>query len=496
METRKANGTALRVVYFALSLFWFGVMTEIVNQVSDPETGHGTLTYRVALAGLIAWAVLENYWPALAHKLSKGLLVLSAASTILVYFEENTFTCVLVGVCAGSVATHAISRLADAFSPKRRFMLLSIGIGFYSASVTLFFQIADVYFLFLDFETALPYIFLLYALIPFALLALSFKLPREAREKTTEIYPMPSGKWLIAGIFLLIVLFTCLSELVSKAFILTADVEDPFLTFVWTAVRILRVIMFPLLGLMVDKRKWRLAATIPVVCMVLGGAISLFFSGKAATACILFLFGIGGGFVVYFVFLLPMMIAPRFKNNRLVACLGVIFYWIVGSVISATALENNLGELLLSNQNTMFAAVTLLSIPFFLLLLEFFLRQRNMELTQEFQVSAVQGTLTLPPEPEEPTVPTLVAPPLPIETADFDTVAQAYALTRREREILPYLLSPMTADEIAKETYVSVNTVRTHIRNVLAKTQLPSRRELQKQMAVGVQGMYTGKGQQ
>ncbi len=47
----KQNKTVLCVVYFTLSLFWFGVMTEIVNQVADPATGHGSLTYRVANVG-------------------------------------------------------------------------------------------------------------------------------------------------------------------------------------------------------------------------------------------------------------------------------------------------------------------------------------------------------------------------------------------------------------------------------------------------------------
>ncbi len=135
----------------------------------------------------------------------------------------------------------------------------------------------------------------------------------------------------------------------------------------------------------------------------------------------------------------------------------------------------------------MFVAVTLLSIPLFLLILEFFMRQRNMELTAQFQQNAAQGTLIPPPESEEDAVPVI---PMVLttskESVDFDAVARDYMLTRREHEILPYLLSPMTAEEIAKEKYISINTVRTHIRNVLTKMQLSSRRELQKQMTTNV----------
>ncbi len=135
------------------------------------------------MLGLVLWALFENLLPRLAHKLSKILLVLSAASPMLVYFYENTLTCVLLGLCAGAVASHAICRLAEAFSSKRRFFCLSVGIGFYSAAVALFFKIADIYFLFLDFEAALPYIFLLYALIPIVLVGLSFRLPEGMGEE-------------------------------------------------------------------------------------------------------------------------------------------------------------------------------------------------------------------------------------------------------------------------------------------------------------------------
>lgn len=50
-------------------------------------------------------------------------------------------------------------------------------------------------------------------------------------------------------------------------------------------------------------------------------------------------------------------------------------------------------------------------------------------------------------------------------------------LTSREREVLSLLASGATSEMIAAELSVSLNTVRTHIQNVLTKLQVHSRLE-------------------
>ncbi|MBS1907201.1 MAG: hypothetical protein JST33_11675, partial [Actinobacteria bacterium] len=51
------------------------------------------------------------------------------------------------------------------------------------------------------------------------------------------------------------------------------------------------------------------------------------------------------------------------------------------------------------------------------------------------------------------------------------------ALSPREREIFGYLCTTMTADEIAADLFVSVNTVRTHQRAIYRKLGVNSRRD-------------------
>ena len=60
---------------------------------------------------------------------------------------------------------------------------------------------------------------------------------------------------------------------------------------------------------------------------------------------------------------------------------------------------------------------------------------------------------------------------------ETDAALLAEHLTSREREVLTLLASGATSEMIAEELSVSLNTVRTHIQNVLTKLQVHSRLE-------------------
>jgi LuxR family maltose regulon positive regulatory protein len=57
------------------------------------------------------------------------------------------------------------------------------------------------------------------------------------------------------------------------------------------------------------------------------------------------------------------------------------------------------------------------------------------------------------------------------------TVVGADALTSKEHEVLVYLAELLTTEEIASTMYVSVNTVRSHVRSVLRKLNASRRNE-------------------
>ena len=50
-------------------------------------------------------------------------------------------------------------------------------------------------------------------------------------------------------------------------------------------------------------------------------------------------------------------------------------------------------------------------------------------------------------------------------------------LTRKEQEVLDLLAELLTTEEIATTMFISVNTVRTHVRNILRKLDVSRRNE-------------------
>lgn len=61
--------------------------------------------------------------------------------------------------------------------------------------------------------------------------------------------------------------------------------------------------------------------------------------------------------------------------------------------------------------------------------------------------------------------------------------ARAFELTRREEEMLALLLAGRTRSEMARELYVSDNTVKTHIRNLYRKMGVSGKDDLAESMA-------------
>ncbi len=62
--------------------------------------------------------------------------------------------------------------------------------------------------------------------------------------------------------------------------------------------------------------------------------------------------------------------------------------------------------------------------------------------------------------------------------------SRAYHLTRSEEQILSMLCTGLTAPEMAQQLHVGVATVRTHIRNICAKTDSNGIREIVKRLAL------------
>ena len=63
---------------------------------------------------------------------------------------------------------------------------------------------------------------------------------------------------------------------------------------------------------------------------------------------------------------------------------------------------------------------------------------------------------------------------------DLDASHDDNSLTERELEVLSLVAKGASDKEVAEKLFVSLNTVKTHVRNILAKLRVDSRREAAK----------------
>lgn len=59
--------------------------------------------------------------------------------------------------------------------------------------------------------------------------------------------------------------------------------------------------------------------------------------------------------------------------------------------------------------------------------------------------------------------------PAPLEAAGVPLVLPIEPLTEREREVLAHLSGMLNTVEVAEQMYISVNTVKSHVRNIYRK---------------------------
>lgn len=73
---------------------------------------------------------------------------------------------------------------------------------------------------------------------------------------------------------------------------------------------------------------------------------------------------------------------------------------------------------------------------------------------------------------------TVVAESLSLTLMPVDGQMPDIHFTKKERELLPLIISSLTAEEIADQVHLSASTIRFHIKNILSKANAKNRREL------------------
>ena len=227
----------------------------------------------------------------------------------------------------------------------------------------------------------------------------------------------------------------------------------------WNLVRAFYAVGLVVTGLMMDHNRGLgeiLSAASLVYPLI---ALSLIGEGLNNTVALAFSYLFRGCLTVYYVISFTD-IASTGQEKRHVASLGLMISRAVEALLTWILMVfpiSNLVQLI---------AMALLSIPLVLLLV---IRRKKLSVpVSEF---AKPRSVTPIEVNKTQTAPAL---DLLVHKALF---AKEHSLTRREAEILDLLSEGLTDDEISARLYISRNTVRFHVSNILKKTKTASRLE-------------------
>jgi DNA-binding NarL/FixJ family response regulator len=281
---------------------------------------------------------------------------------------------------------------------------------------------------------------------------------------------------------------------------------------------ILRLPMGVFMGYLADRGRWQIAVGLPLSLMVSGCAVSLFAGGAAGDYAMLSAFNCGGAAIVMLIHILGMQTATWRNGSAFAACFGSLTHFVLVAFFNINTLGLSpefFGDTL---RRPLTLAVIIAALPTFWLILEFLANERLRESMRAFFVTHPQrAERVAAPESggaaryeftqreadvalqlTEGKTRRDIARKLSLGVSDVDRVisairgkvsgldepdayaaiAEKYGLTRRETDMLRGLRRSMTNAEIAAELFLSEETVKIHVRNLMRKLPVETRQDV------------------
>jgi DNA-binding CsgD family transcriptional regulator len=292
----------------------------------------------------------------------------------------------------------------------------------------------------------------------------------------------------------------------------------------------LRLPMGALMGFWADRGRWHVAVGFPLVLMIGGCAVSLFAGGIVGDYAMLSVFNCGGAAIVMLVHILGMQTALWRNHNAVAACFGSLMHFTIVAFFGAEKSYMSpqvFGE---SWRQPLTFAVIIAGLLTFWLIIQFLTNEQIRTTIQDFlsahgeaaakgsavqvpnaprtEASANASLLEVGLTPQEQRITLLlmegytnyeVSRKLHMLSGDvgrqvkairekiggtggvgatIEAIAQDYGLTKRERDMLGYLMRSAGNGEIASELFISEETVRIHVRNLMRKLPVQKRAEV------------------
>ncbi|HKM04273.1 MAG TPA: helix-turn-helix transcriptional regulator [Lachnospiraceae bacterium] len=225
-------------------------------------------------------------------------------------------------------------------------------------------------------------------------------------------------------------------------------------------------IMYLLSGFLFDKLKLIITLPLAFVVICIAQTMTFFVSDGAFSYSYSVFSNMGITFLQLVTVIIPICYARMKKNGFYTAVVGESLFYggfciasIFFLVIRQTAYRYVMGGILL-------AAIICLLLLIELIILHERNKHQKILQNQKLMLDAlIQQQVTLT------NLATLEVLPLHEEALNIH-------FTKREKELMPLIVSSLTAEEIAEQSNLSVSTVRFHIKNILGKSEVKNRREL------------------
>lgn len=224
-------------------------------------------------------------------------------------------------------------------------------------------------------------------------------------------------------------------------------------------------IMYLLSGFLVDKLTLRITIPLALLFICIAQTMTYFVTEGIFSYFYSFFSNLGSTFLQLVTVIVPICYARIKKESDYLSSFGEgLFYGgfcitsIIFVFINQSAYRVVMGGILLT------AIICLLLMIELLILLERDKHNKAIEI-QKLEMNALKQQVTIS------NTETIEA--LPIHEEALNT-----HFTKREKELMPLIVSSLTAEEIANQSHLSVSTIRFHIKNILGKTNAKNRRDL------------------
>lgn len=224
-------------------------------------------------------------------------------------------------------------------------------------------------------------------------------------------------------------------------------------------------IMYLLSGFLVDKLRLRITIPLALLFICIAQSMTYFVTEGIFSYFYSFFSNLGSTFLQLVTVIVPICYARIKKKSEFLSSFGEgLFYGgfcitsIIFVFINQSAYRVVMGGILLT------AIICLLLMIELLILLERDKHNKAIEI-QKLEMNALKQQVSIS------NTETIEALPIHEEALNIH-------FTKREKELMPLIVSSLTAEEIANQSHLSVSTIRFHIKNILGKTDAKNRREL------------------